>query len=58
MEGKKKTFAIWYILFSLHLLNRCPSDKREIKHNCLTDKMWSIKGEANIFKHQLEDIPL
>lgn len=60
MEDKKIFFAIWYGLFSIHFLNIYPniSGKREIKHNCLTEQIWSIKGEANIFEHQLEDIPL
>lgn len=32
--------------------------EKKIKHICLTEQMQSIKGEANIFEHQLEDIPL
>lgn len=51
---------MWYFLFSIHLLNIYPniSDNRKIKHICLTEQMLSIKGEANIFEHQLENIPL
>jgi len=30
----------------------------EESNTCLTGQMWPIEGEASIFEHQLENIPL